>query len=240
MVLTYNTGNDQRRIACEMLRDFFVNMSGDPERAGKPPFTIEVLDIDWPTYLDYMEERFLTMFIIGWLADFADCDNFARPFMHTYGDFSYYQSYSNPRVDYLIDLAIKTPDGPQRKAMYYELQDIYIDDNPSLPIDQPLGRMWHKRWVKGRYYNAIYPGIYFYHHWKQDTCIADITGLGGATSGIPDGSTNMMDISFICKAYMAYPGHSRWNYRCDIYGDRVINMKDIGTACKHYMHTGPP
>jgi hypothetical protein len=50
----------------------------------------------------------------------------------------------------------------------------------------------------------------------------------------------MMDISFICKAYMAYPGHSRWNYRCDIYGDRVINMKDIGTACKHYMHTGPP
>lgn len=240
MVLTYNTGNDQRRIACEMIRDFFVNMSGDAERSGKPPFTITIVDVDWPTYLTEMEERTLTMFIIGWLADFADCDNFARPFMHTYGDFSYYQSYSNPEADQLIDLAIKTPDGPERRDMYYRLQRIYIEDNPSLPIDQPLGRMWHKRWVKGRYYNPIYPGIYFYHYWKQSTCVADITGHLTPTSGIPDNITNMMDISFICKAYMAYPGHARWNYRCDIVGDRIVNMKDIGTACKHYLHTGPP
>jgi peptide/nickel transport system substrate-binding protein len=158
VTILYNLGNDQRKIAAEMIRDAF--------RALGTKYVVNVVGVDWPVILDYMEMFYMPVYYIGWLADFAYPDNFARPFMHSSGDFSYYQNYSDPHVDYLIDHAIIETNETKAIEMYQELQYIYWRDAVSLPIMQAVGRRWERDWVRGYYYNQLYPGLFFYDLWK--------------------------------------------------------------------------
>jgi len=153
--LLYNTGNLARKTAAEVLKDNVESLN--------PKFKVEVIEVDWPTYLRAMVRSQLPLYIIGWLADFPDPHNFVHPFMHSNGAFSAWQGYSNPHVDELIENGISETDPTARKNIYYELQRIYYEDVPSVIIDQPLGRHWERDWVQGWYYNPIYPGQYFYH-----------------------------------------------------------------------------
>ncbi len=259
MIIYYNSGNDPRRLACEYIKAAFDAINS---LYGKN-FIIEIQGPDWPTYLDMMEAFDMPLYLIGWLADFADADNFARPFMHSYGDFSYFQNYTawngwttpGPRTgldkDKLIDIALKTPDGPQRATYYADLDDIYIADCPGFPIIQPLGRRWTKYWVKGWYYNALYPAQYYYKLYKAQACWSDVTG---PTIGIPDNVCNMRDIGYIASHFgakapdpAATPPYdpkfapSTYGIGCaDVYGDLKVDMRDIGLACKHFGHTTQP
>jgi len=140
--LLYNSGNTQREIAA---RIFEENVE-----ALNPKFQIEVRPVDWSAYR-------LTLFIIGWLADYADPHNFVHPFMHSQGDFSSFQSYSNPIVDELINRGIRTVDPEKRRSIYYQLQWIYHEDVPSVPLYQELVRHYERDWVHGWYYNPVYP-----------------------------------------------------------------------------------
>ena len=106
------------------------------------------------------------MFSVGWLVDIAHPDNFARPFMHTYGDFSSYQRYSNPYVDAVLDVARVEQNETRAYEMYQELQGIYYDDAVGLPLAQPTTRTWVRDWVRGYYYNQLYPGVYYAHRYK--------------------------------------------------------------------------
>jgi len=148
--ILYNSGNTQREIAA---RIFEENVE-----ALNPKFQIEVRPVEWATYLKELVNRRLTLFIIGWLADYADPHNFVHPFMHSQGDLSGFQSYSNPIVDKLIEKGISTQDPEERRSIYYQLQWIYHEDVPSIPLYQELLRHYERDWVHGWYYNPIYPG----------------------------------------------------------------------------------
>lgn len=147
--ILYNTGNTMREIAARMFEE---NVE-----ALNPKFKIEVRPVEWSTYLKELVNRRLTLFIIGWLADYADPHNFVHPFMHSQGDFSAFQSYHNPIVDELIERGIKTIDPEKRGQIYYQLQLIYYDDVPSVPLYQQLLRHYERDWVHGWYFNPIYP-----------------------------------------------------------------------------------
>jgi hypothetical protein len=138
--------------------------------------------------------------------------------------------------------------------MYYaDLDDIYIMDCPSFPIAQPLERKWMKCWVKGWYYNALYPSNYYYYKlYKADTCIGDVTG---PTVGVPDGVCDMRDIGYVAGHFMIAPAPNphlvppydpdwapgTYGYGgCDLYGDRVVNMRDIGVVASHFGHRHHP
>jgi peptide/nickel transport system substrate-binding protein len=165
--ITYNTGNVPRLRVAQMFKAYIEAMNSK--------FHINIQEVDWDTYLDDMVnypyyQAKMPIFIIGWLADFPDVHNFIFPFFHSEGDFSYFQSYYNEEVDALImegigPRAISDPD--YRAAIYWELGNLYREEMPSLPTVQGLGRHWQKDWVKGWYYNPIYPGDYFYHLWKE-------------------------------------------------------------------------
>jgi hypothetical protein len=179
--------------------------------------------------------------------------------MHSYGDFGYFQHYPattlGPRTglnkDQLIDLAAKTPDGPERAEMYADLDDIYLSDNPGFPIAQLLGRRWCRHWVKGWYYNALYPSQYYYHVYKEDACWADVSG---PTNSVPDAKTDMRDVSYIAVHFgskapdtsKTQPYDALWapgNYGCggcDVYGDRKVDMRDVAFAAAHFLHTTQP
>ena len=252
LTLAYNTGNDQRRIAVEMIRDFFTTLSTFEGRVG-PAFTCIITNIDWGVYLDQIFAGFpgeLPMWSIGWLADFADADNFGRPYMHSYGDFSYYQGYSadngwGDAKDSLLDQALLAPDGPGRQALYTQLAMMYYNDAVSIPITCPRGRIWLNYWVKGWYYDALYPAFYVRDYFKMDDCWFDMTG---PTTAVSDGITNMRDIQYLIARFNAkapqpgVPVDARWNGNyganggVDPSGDRLSNMRDIQGAILHFNH----
>jgi peptide/nickel transport system substrate-binding protein len=250
--ITFNTGNDVRHIACTMIQSFFQTLSTFGPRAGsgKPPFTVNIKEIDWTTTIRGMTRRLLPIFDIGWLADFADADDFIRPYMHSGGTFAFFQNYTaanNQGVlkDLLIDQAVLTPDGPARAALYRQLQEIYYEDCPSFPVNIPRGRRFCQYWVKGWYFDAVYPSTYFYTIWKQDDCWGDVSG---ATAGVSDGANNMFDIAWLIAHFNGgapvpgYPIDPKWvgvygaNGAVDTYGDRKCNMKDIAFNIAHFNH----
>jgi peptide/nickel transport system substrate-binding protein len=252
MTLPYYTGRDLDRIVFEEIRAFFNILSTYDGRTG-PPFQINVYQYDfnpfWP-----LDPLTCPIWIVGWLADYADADNFIRPYMHSYGDFSYFQNYTSDNgwgklKDQLIDTAVNTPDGPQRAALYTELEHTYINDCPSIPLAQPLTRMWMKYWVKGWYHNPFsnspQSGYNFYSIWKYDDCWYDNTG---PYAGVSDGIGGMRDIQYLIARFNAKapdprkPLGLKWvgvygaNGCIDPYGDRTCNMRDIQGAITHFNH----
>jgi len=158
----YNTGNVPRRTIAEDYIETNVEFLN-------PKFHIDVYDVEWGTV--YIPELFswkLTLFVIGWVPDYLDPHNYMFTFMGSGGSFSYFQSYSVPHVDDLIDWGMKNTSIPIRQAIYRELEEIYIRDCPSVCTDQPWGRHFERTWMYGWYYNPIYPGGYFKHYWKDN------------------------------------------------------------------------
>jgi hypothetical protein len=71
--------------------------------------------------------------------------------------------------------------------MYQELQYIYWKDVPSLPLIQPYGRRWERTWVRGWYYNQLYPGLVFYDLWKSPAPTVesvDVSVVGSITGQV--------------------------------------------------------
>jgi peptide/nickel transport system substrate-binding protein len=167
LTITYNTGNIPRKTMADMLEANIEGMNGE----GATEFNIETMAIDWgSTYIPQLFTRQLPLFIIGWLADYPDPHNFYQPFMAEYGAFSgkATQGYYNPEVEALLNEEIGTTNETRRQEIFYRLQEIYIEDCPSVCVDQPEGRHWNRDWVKGWYYNQIYPGTYIYHTWIEE------------------------------------------------------------------------
>ncbi|MEM3770439.1 MAG: ABC transporter substrate-binding protein [Candidatus Bathyarchaeia archaeon] len=252
--IAYNTGNERRRLICEMIKEFFRELAiwgGWPENH----FEIQIFEVDWSTYLEMWENFELPLWTIIYDVDitFSDADLFARPYMHSSSFIVFYQNYTaqngwGTRKDEIIDIASKTQDNLRRAALYTELQGIYYNDAPSLPLAQPLlgGRsMWY--WVRGWYFNVLYPADFYYAMLKMQTCWCDISG---PIPGVPDGVTNARDITYLILHFGARPPvcgvqDPRWvgtyGYGAvDLYTDRVCNARDVTLAVLHFGHTTQP
>ncbi len=212
-----------RQFMCEMFEYYIEKLYTDFGAPG----TVDVRPVVLPWIL-FMEidPTWLPAYSLGWLADFAHPDNFARPYMHSQGDFAYFQSYNNATVDMMIDTAVKLPlSDPTAQAYYWELQLEFYRSVPTIPMIQAIGRHYEQAWVQGWYYNPLHPGFYVYSIWKQDVTAGNVNC---------DGVVDMRDIGAIGRAFGSYPGHSRWNFRCDLNGDRKIDMRDISTAARNF------
>jgi peptide/nickel transport system substrate-binding protein len=214
--ILYNTGNTARRISALMMKEVV-------ESLGNTKFHISVYEVDWPTFLADEVARKLTLFRLGWLADYPDPHNFFFPFMHSIGTFSAYSSYSDPHVDDLIEAGILTTVDDERRAIYWELCNIYFNDAPSLAILQPVGRHWTRDWVEGWYYNPIYPGDFYYHIWK---------GYKGDVN--KDYVVDIFDLVTVAAAYGTVPGDAKWNAAADVIVSGEIDIFDLVTVAAQY------
>jgi len=116
---------------------------------------------------------------------------------------------NNTYVDSLIFLGIaKTVEG-ERRAIYNELQDIFLAEFPTIPVAQPTTRHWERDWVQGWYFNPLTPNGatdgYFYHFWKGAT--SDITG---------DDDTSILDAGKM-STHFDIVGPSGYDRVADIY-----------------------
>lgn len=253
LTILYNEENEVRQKMCTTVNDSLNALSIMFGVLGQ--FNCSISAVNWNTYQQYMKNRWMPIFFSGWWADYSDPDDFARSFMHTNGALSYYQAYSNATVDQLLDWGIHNattlPNGdpnPAREYCYKELQRIYHEDCPSVPIIQPIGRYFCRTWFKGWYYNALYRGchsqdleshgMYFYHYWKQNGAIDTTADQANTVCDVNwDNKVDMKDIGTAIKAFGSVPGGAKWYFMTDValnMGDRKIDMKDIGWVVQKF------
>jgi len=251
LYLLYNTGNEQRRILCEMVEAAVeTKITG----WGTLPNIIPLAQT-WSIIIPALYNYELPGFNIGWLADFAHAHNFATPFIHTLGDYALFQSvqygqqaiikqkamfdgvegelvnnaYVNHMVEKAVSLKFTETGGADDAQMWYnELQRIFYEEVPTLPAYHILDRHFERTWVQGIYYNPLGMralGYYYYHLFK---------GLDAEISG--DHRVDIADASKIsAHFYTPYlSGPLGYNRKADVKPVNELN----GTAYTIYGADG--
>ena len=98
----------------------------------------------------------------GWIADYPDAHNFVFPFLHSKGRYAIAQNFNNPKLDALIDRAVKNTDNKERAKLYRQIQDISADEAAQIYTVHSPGVWVFRKEVKGFVDNPVFMGIYFY------------------------------------------------------------------------------
>jgi peptide/nickel transport system substrate-binding protein len=162
LVSTYNSGNDQRRTAAEILEANVESVN--------PNFSISVLDVPWATYLDEMTSSRLPLFIIGWIEDYHHPHNWVLPYMSSSGTWSQFQGLPQEmydRYDAKIAECLAIP-FEDAAPCYEELQAMAVEDVIDVFMVQATGRNYQQLWVKGYYQNPIYPSHMWVYRFSKE------------------------------------------------------------------------
>jgi peptide/nickel transport system substrate-binding protein len=151
ITLYYNAGNEARRRGCLLLKDSI-------EALGVG-LSIDVQELDWPTFLARMRDLSLPIFFIGWAPDFADPDDYVPVFANgETGTFARRQGFDNPEMDAKISQAAVEPDPVKRKALYDEITTWLFQEAYTIWAAVPLNIHVSRDWVKGWFYNPMFSG----------------------------------------------------------------------------------
>jgi peptide/nickel transport system substrate-binding protein len=93
---------------------------------------------DWPTYVSNFQSGTMPVFLLGWYADHPDPDNFTWPFAHSSSSGNLGISYSNVAMDDLLEVGRATlpMQGADRESVYVDIQDLWVDEAPTIPLLQ--------------------------------------------------------------------------------------------------------
>jgi peptide/nickel transport system substrate-binding protein len=152
--IPFTAGNTARQTGAQIVKDTI--------QALNPKFQIDSRPVQSSSLIQLLRSHKGTMYFLGWFADYPDPHDFAQPFLAANGYFPQRGSYRNPEADRLVDEAVNTADPAKRKAIYRQLSMIAYNDLPYLFLVQPVTYYTMRSWVHGWYYNAIFPGQYFY------------------------------------------------------------------------------
>ncbi|MGQ9627882.1 MAG: ABC transporter substrate-binding protein [Anaerolineae bacterium] len=158
--ITYNTGNEQRRIAAEIIEQNVEDVNDK--------FEIAVVNLPWPSYLAARRQGKLPIAISGWLEDYHDPGNWVHPFMHpTAGAYARVQKFPPEMAkefEELIDKGASLVDPKEREPIYKKLQNLAYEYAIDIFLYQETGREYFPLHVKGWYYNPLYPQEYGYYY----------------------------------------------------------------------------
>jgi hypothetical protein len=239
ILICYNSDSPTRVAMASLLAD---PVKGIPSLNSR--YKVLTFAIPWGQYLYAAEYGEMPLWILGWLADYPDAHDFSYPFYQSTGTFSGSQMYANATIDDLVNTAGASTNATERQILYNRLERGVIADDPSVMVDQPVGRHFQRDWMCGWYYNQILPGGYFYPQWKAYYTPQKLS----STSTYPlssflsfdityNGIVDMTDIGFAALAYGSSYGppiKTNWDFRCDVDNNRQIDMSDIGYMALYY------
>jgi peptide/nickel transport system substrate-binding protein len=151
MQLGYNTGNDTRRLAGEILKAGI--------EAVNPGFQIQVVGMPWPVLLSTRRAGKLPIYVGGWLEDFHDPHNWVHPFLHStgaYGAVANIQEPARSEFDSMIEEAASLTNVDDRRPIYEAIQLKAQTDAAMIWLYQPLSRIHLSPFIEGFYFNAAY------------------------------------------------------------------------------------
>jgi len=157
--IPYTAGNAARQVGVEIVRDTLAALN--------PKFQVSFRPLPSAALNQITFAHQVPMVFLGWFADYPDPHDFAQPFLASDGYFPARGGYRNPQADALIAQAVGTADPAKRKVLYKQISMIAYNDLPYLFLVQPTSFVAMRSWVHGWYYNAIFPGQYYYTMYKQ-------------------------------------------------------------------------
>jgi len=155
MTLLYNSGNDSRQAAMEILRDNLAKIN--------PKFQVEVRGVQWPDYVASRRSYTNPTNFFSWQADYPDPHNFISTYYNS--DSGYYAAYMGdeyskfaklPQPEFggvslndYIDMALKEANTTKRAMMYEKISTFAVKHAINLPVDQVLARKTFRSWIHG-------------------------------------------------------------------------------------------
>lgn len=156
----YNQGNTTRQIVAEILA---ANLAQVNEL-----FSVEILGLPWPSYLQSQRAARLPVMTGGWLEDIHDPHNWYQPYtVGAYGARQRLPDDLKAQFSELLDAGVAETDPDARHQIYLDFNQLYYDLVPGTPVVLATSHGFEQRWVKGRILNPIFPGSYYYTIWKE-------------------------------------------------------------------------
>jgi peptide/nickel transport system substrate-binding protein len=233
--------------------------------AVNPKFHIDVVGVPWNGYGLVWHGGpggYATgpIFVVGWLVDYPDPDDWTVPFMSPSGGIFAYPQHLDldpyaATFENLITWGANNATIEGRNYNYQKLWQLYHQQVPSVPTENAFGRRFTRDWVHGFYYNPIFSGVYGYPLWKEELPWEDIN---------EDGKVDIKDLATGAKAFGAYfiqtllPPYpvgpagtfsDNWNSKADVNivdtltgarSDMKIDIKDLAQIAKQYGYIAPP
>lgn len=110
---------------------------------------IKVSFNDWPTLQRKVHNKQSQMYMMGWLADYPDAENFLQLFYSGNIDKGTNNAnYSNPVFDSLYQLARVMQDCPERTEMYARMANMISEDCPVFLRVAPENFILYYNWVR--------------------------------------------------------------------------------------------
>ncbi len=154
----YNLGNDQRQAAGQLLAQELAKVN--------PKFKVSVVGEPFPVELADQTAGRLPLFMLGWLEDYHDPNDWVGPYLQTGGTYGGTQGFPKAlqsQMDTLVTQAVTSTSDQTRASDYSQLQNLSYQNALDIFVVQPLNRQYLQNWVQGFYYNpALYTMNYFY------------------------------------------------------------------------------
>ena len=121
--------------------------------------TVDIRVMEWGAYFQGLKEKANDAFMMGWMNNVPDPDPLCSGvFFSKVKGQTNWCFFGDDRIDELIELGRRTPDGPERGALYRELQQRIVKDLiPCLYMDADEVRVGANKKVQGL---VLYPRGY--------------------------------------------------------------------------------
>ena len=97
---------------------------------------VSLRSAEWSTYVDNWDDKTMPVFLLGWYPDYIDPDNYTAAFAGTNGSAGMGIYFSNSHWDELFSLEQTSSDAGTRQAVFEELQQLWTQEVPTVPIFQ--------------------------------------------------------------------------------------------------------
>jgi len=248
--IAYESGNEECKRIAEHIVNSLIIMA-----AGKGwPFHAQIVGKPRRELLKDIFAHKVGIYVYKWKPDPVNIHDYAFTYAHSSGPLASAQRYWNPLMDELIEIGLRKTSNEEKMAIYTEIENIFYEEVPTVPLYVAIERVYMRDWVQGYYYNPTYPGIYAYNLWKWP--MTTTAGAEGYFVGDVnfDGKVSMDDIIAIVDSFGSYSGkqgtlvfHPKWNFYCDVddspmyrWRDRKIDMGDIVNAIANFGKTSIP
>ncbi len=157
MMLAYNSGNDQRRVAAEMLKAGI--------EAVNENFRIDVLALPWPAYLKQSQSGYIPVYRVGWVEDYHHPHNWVQPYLSAagaYGGALALPEELQAEFDTMIAEAKSLSDPAEQHEAYKAIQRMSMEHQTSIWGVQPTARMYQADWMEGYFRNPVFPCPFAY------------------------------------------------------------------------------
>ncbi len=111
---------------------------------------VKIQQTEWATFLQDLstDNKKYQMFMNGWIADYPDPQNFLDLLLHS-ESLDNHTNYANKEVDQILVQARTEKDQTKRMDLYYQAENLIVNDAPWIPLDFGEDYLLVKPYVKG-------------------------------------------------------------------------------------------